>query len=132
LPGTAAEILDDEVRAVICPDKIITAQWLEVIETAHRQGLRSTATIMFGHVDQMKHWARHLLRLRNLSRLCRCRLDRENRPARAGFPGSEHVELRRRDAARLSVVVPDSGDGSVGWPGGSHAGRPALNRRTQS
>ena len=66
LPGTAAEILDDEVRAVICPDKITTAQWLEVIESAHRQGIRTTATIMFGHVDHYRHWARHLLRLREL------------------------------------------------------------------
>jgi FO synthase len=66
LPGTAAEILDDEVRAIICPDKVSTAQWLEVIETAHRQGLRSTATIMFGHVDRPVHWARHLLHVRRL------------------------------------------------------------------
>ena len=68
LPGTAAEILDDEVRAVICPDKINTAQWLEVMETAHRVGLRTTATIMYGHVDQPKHWARHLLRVRALQK----------------------------------------------------------------
>ncbi|MFM9850895.1 MAG: 5-amino-6-(D-ribitylamino)uracil--L-tyrosine 4-hydroxyphenyl transferase CofH [Hyphomicrobiaceae bacterium] len=66
LPGTAAEILDDEVRAIICPDKITTAQWLEVMEAAHGAGLRSTATIMFGHVDQPYHWARHLLRVRDL------------------------------------------------------------------
>jgi len=66
LPGTAAEILDDEVRAVICPDKITTAQWLEVMEAAHRVGLKSTATIMFGHVDRYEHWARHLLRIRRL------------------------------------------------------------------
>ena len=66
LPGTAAEILDDEVRAVICPDKIATAQWLEVIETAHRLGIRTTATIMFGHVDRYRHWARHLILLREL------------------------------------------------------------------
>jgi len=66
LPGTAAEILDDEVRAVLCPDKINTAQWLEVMETAHAVGLRSTATIMFGHVDGYSHWARHLLRVRDL------------------------------------------------------------------
>ncbi len=64
LPGTAAEILDDEVRAVLCPDKIGTAQWFEVMDTAHRLGLRSTATIMFGHVERPVHWARHLLRLR--------------------------------------------------------------------
>jgi FO synthase len=66
LPGTAAEVLDDEVRAVICPDKITTAQWLEVMATAHEVGLRSTATIMFGHVDRPVHWARHLLHLRAL------------------------------------------------------------------
>ena len=66
LPGTAAEILDDEVRRVICPDKITTAQWLEVMACAHALGLRSTATVMFGHVDHPRHWARHLLRIRDL------------------------------------------------------------------
>jgi FO synthase len=66
LPGTAAEILDDEVRAVICPDKIKTAQWLEVMDVAHGVGLRSTVTIMYGHVDRYQHWARHLLRIRAL------------------------------------------------------------------
>ena len=66
LPGTAAEVLDDEVRAVICPDKIKTEQWLQVMEAAHGVGLRSTSTIMFGHVDRLEHWARHLLRLRSL------------------------------------------------------------------
>ena len=66
LPGTAAEILDDEVRAVLCPDKIRTDQWLEVMRAAHRSGLRSTATIMYGHVDRYEHWARHLLRIRQL------------------------------------------------------------------
>jgi FO synthase len=64
LPGTAAEILDDEVRRVICPDKVTTAQWLEVHDAAHRVGLRSTTTIMFGHADAPRHWARHLIRLR--------------------------------------------------------------------
>jgi FO synthase len=66
LPGTAAEILDDEVRAVICPDKLNTAEWLEVIGTAHEVGLRTTSTIMFGHVEDPIHWARHLQRLRAL------------------------------------------------------------------
>ena len=66
LPGTAAEILDDEVRAALCPDKIGTARWLEVMRTAHAAGLRSTATIMFGHIDRYEHWARHLLRIRRL------------------------------------------------------------------
>lgn len=66
LPGTAAEILDDEVRAVLCPDKLSTQEWLDVVEEAHRVGLRTTATIMFGHIDQPRHWARHLLRIRAL------------------------------------------------------------------
>ena len=66
MPGTAAEVLDDEVRAIICPDKVTTAQWLDVIETAHRLGIRTTATIMFGHVDGPRHWARHLLHIRDL------------------------------------------------------------------
>ncbi|WAC26920.1 5-amino-6-(D-ribitylamino)uracil--L-tyrosine 4-hydroxyphenyl transferase CofH [Ancylobacter sp. SL191] len=66
LPGTAAEILDDEVRAIICPDKLTTDEWLETVGAAHRVGLRTTSTIMFGHVDGYRHWARHLLRLRRL------------------------------------------------------------------
>lgn len=66
LPGTAAEILDDEIRSVICPDKINTEQWLNVMESAHQQGFRTTATIMFGHVEGLQHWARHLLRVRYL------------------------------------------------------------------
>lgn len=68
LPGTAAEILDDEIRAVICPDKLDTQQWLDVVATAHDEGLRTTSTIMYGHVDTPLAWARHLLRLRELQR----------------------------------------------------------------
>ncbi len=66
LPGTAAEILDDPVRAVIAPDKIKTAQWLKVVRTAHGLGLRTTSTIMYGHVERPASWARHLLALRDL------------------------------------------------------------------
>ncbi len=66
LPGTAAEILDDEVRRVICPDKVNTQEWLQVMETAHGLGLRTTATIMFGHVERPASWASHLLALRDL------------------------------------------------------------------
>ncbi len=66
LPGTAAEILDDEVRAIICPDKVNTAQWFDVVRTAHELGLRTTSTIMYGHVERPISWARHLLRLRDL------------------------------------------------------------------
>ena len=66
LPGTAAEILDDAVRAVLCPDKLDTAEWLSVVGSAHDVGFRTTATIMFGHVDRPIHWARHLLHVRDL------------------------------------------------------------------
>lgn len=66
LPGTAAEILDDEVRAILCPDKVTTDEWLEVHETAHRVGLRSNITIMHGSVEQPIHWARHIVRTREL------------------------------------------------------------------
>jgi FO synthase len=66
LPGTAAEILCDDVRRLICPDKVTTAGWLDVIGTAHRLGLRTTSTIMFGHLETPRHWARHLLALRDL------------------------------------------------------------------
>jgi FO synthase len=68
LPGTAAEILDDEVRRVICPDKVTTEQWFEVHDAAHRAGLRSTTTIMFGSVESPRSWARHLVRLREQQR----------------------------------------------------------------
>ena len=66
LPGTAAEILSDDIRSIICPDKLSTKQWLETIRTAHGIGLPTTATIMFGHVDSYTHWARHLLLIREL------------------------------------------------------------------
>ncbi|MEO5633605.1 5-amino-6-(D-ribitylamino)uracil--L-tyrosine 4-hydroxyphenyl transferase CofH [Gaiella sp.] len=64
LPGTAAEILDDDVRALICPDKVSTDQWLEVHDAAHRVGLRSNVTMMMGHVERPRHWARHIMRTR--------------------------------------------------------------------
>jgi FO synthase len=66
LPGTAAEILDDEVRAVICADKVTTAEWLDVVRTAHGLGLRTASTIMYGHIEHSLSWARHLLALRDL------------------------------------------------------------------
>ena len=66
LPGTAAEILDDEIRAIICADKINTQQWLDVMEAAHEVGFKTTATIMYGHVERLEHWARHLIRIRDL------------------------------------------------------------------
>jgi FO synthase len=68
LPGTAAEILDDEVRRVLCPDKITTDEWLEAHRAAHSIGLRSNITIMFGAIEQPVSWARHLLRTRDLQK----------------------------------------------------------------
>jgi len=68
LPGTAAEILDDEVRKVLCPDKINTGQWLEVMRAAHGVGFNTTATIMYGHVDHPRNWARHLVNVRDLQK----------------------------------------------------------------
>ncbi len=64
LPGTAAEILDDEIRSVLCPDKVTTDEWLDVHATAHAVGLRSNVTIMFGSIERPVHWARHLVRTR--------------------------------------------------------------------
>jgi 7,8-didemethyl-8-hydroxy-5-deazariboflavin synthase CofH subunit len=68
LPGTAAEILDDEVRAVICPDKVNTEEWLEAHRQAHAVGLKSNVTIMFGTVERPVHVARHLVRTRALQK----------------------------------------------------------------
>ena len=68
LPGTAAEILDEEVRKILCSDKITTEQWLEVMRTAHGVGFKTTATIMYGHIDHPRNWARHLLHIRDLQK----------------------------------------------------------------
>ena len=58
--------MDDEVRQIICKDKINSREWLEVMESAHEIGINSTATIMFGHIDKPLHWARHLIKIRDL------------------------------------------------------------------
>ena len=68
LPGTAAEILDDEIREVLCPDKVTTSEWLECHELAHSVGLRSNVTIMFGSIEQPVHWARHIVRTREVQK----------------------------------------------------------------
>jgi 7,8-didemethyl-8-hydroxy-5-deazariboflavin synthase CofH subunit len=66
LPGTAAEILDDEVRNVLSRNKLLTAQWIEVIRTAHRCGIRTTSTMMYGHAETPEHWVRQMLLLREI------------------------------------------------------------------
>ena len=68
LPGTAAEVLDDEVRKILCPDKISTDEWLECHEAAHAVGLHSNITIMFGSIEEPLHWANHIVRPRELQK----------------------------------------------------------------
>ena len=68
LPGTAAEVLDDEVRQILCPDKISTGEWLECHEAAHAIGLHSNITIMFGSIEEPRHWANHIVRTRELQK----------------------------------------------------------------
>jgi len=102
MPGTAAEILDDEVRQVICADKITTAQWLEVMEAAHTVGFRTTATIMYGHVERPEHWARHLLRIRDLQQ----RTGGFTEFVPLGFI-HRHTDLYREDGARAGATMPE-------------------------
>ena len=66
LPGTAAEILDDRIRKYLCPDKITSAQWAYVMEVAHSLGIKSTATIMFGHIDDIESWVNHFSLIKNI------------------------------------------------------------------
>jgi CofH subfamily radical SAM domain protein len=66
LPGTAAEILDDQVREILSRNKLSTSQWREVITTAHQLGIRSTSTLMYGHVETTEHWVNQLLMLREI------------------------------------------------------------------
>ncbi|MBM4241988.1 MAG: 7,8-didemethyl-8-hydroxy-5-deazariboflavin synthase subunit CofH [Euryarchaeota archaeon] len=68
MPGTAAEILNDDVRSIICPGKLSTAQWIDVIETAHKIGVPTTCTMMYGHVENVKHRIDHLEILRNIQK----------------------------------------------------------------
>ena len=68
MPGTAAEILVDEVRRIVCPNKITTAQWIDIITTAHNSGIPTTSTIMYGHIEDLKDRISHLEVLRNIQR----------------------------------------------------------------
>ncbi len=68
MPGTAAEILDDEIRKKICPSKVSAAQWIDTITTAHRMEIPTTATIMYGHIETLEHWVNHLLLIRDIQK----------------------------------------------------------------
>ncbi|MEM1289034.1 MAG: 5-amino-6-(D-ribitylamino)uracil--L-tyrosine 4-hydroxyphenyl transferase CofH [Pseudomonadota bacterium] len=104
MPGTAAEILDTEIRKILTRNKLKTDEWVEIISTAHEVGIPTTATIMYGHVDGPEHWAAHIALLRDMQRRNRDRFDdgpaiwrdkqkcvRESRYGRAGF--TEFVPL---------------------------------------
>ena len=123
LPGTAAEVLDDEVREVLCADKLNSQQWLEVMETAHKVGFKTTATIMYGHIDRPRHWANHLLRIRALQKRT------------GGF--TEFVPLpyvhmeapmylkgrsRRGPSFREAVLDARSSQIGISWPDSKHSG----------
>ena len=123
LPGTAAEILDDRVRAHLCPDKVRTAEWAEVMITAHELGLRATTTMMFGHIDGPRAWANHLEVLRRIQRRT------------GGF--TEFVPLPsstwpRPSSSRASPAGADLGRGRAGArgradrPGGPDRQHPGL------
>ncbi|MEW6492536.1 MAG: 7,8-didemethyl-8-hydroxy-5-deazariboflavin synthase subunit CofH [Cyanobacteriota bacterium] len=77
MPGTAAEILDDNVRRILCPEKTNTATWLEIVETAHRLGMPTTSTMLSGHIETPQQQMRHLEQLRSLQQTARDR----------GYPG---------------------------------------------
>ena len=68
MPGTAAEVLVEEVRRVICPNKLDTASWVEVVRTAHSVGIRTTSTLMYGHVENWEHRIRHMQVIRDVQR----------------------------------------------------------------
>src|ERR1700692_1273272 len=68
IPGTAAEILDDDVRRSLSPNKLKVRQWIEVIRTAHSLGIPSTSTMMYGHTELPEHWVRHMLLLRDIQK----------------------------------------------------------------
>ena len=66
IPGTAAEVLDDDIRAALSPNKLKVKHWVEIVRAAHSVGIRSTSTLMYGHVETPEHWVRHMLLLRDI------------------------------------------------------------------
>ena len=68
IPGTAAEILDDEIRTALSPNKLPVARWVEIVRAAHEAGIPSTSTMMYGHVERTEHWVRHLMLLREIQK----------------------------------------------------------------
>ncbi|GAB4440020.1 MAG: 5-amino-6-(D-ribitylamino)uracil--L-tyrosine 4-hydroxyphenyl transferase CofH [Anaerolineae bacterium] len=120
IPGTAAEILDTDIRQVLTKNKLSAAAWIEIIKTAHRVGLPSTATIMYGHVDAPHHWANHLALIRQIQRETggftefvplgfihqNTRLYTEGQ-ARPGPTGPEHLKMHAVARLMLGQDIPN-------------------------
>lgn len=110
LPGTAAEVLDDQVRRIICPEKINTATWLEIISTAHRLGLPTTSTMLSGHIETPKQQIYHLEKLRSLQQVAQ----QKDYPARITefiilpFVGQEAPQILRKRVGRDQPVLADT------------------------
>jgi FO synthase subunit 2 len=110
MPGTAAEVLDDRVRQVLCPEKINTATWLEIVGTAHRLGLPSTSTLLSGHIETPQHQITHLTQLRSLQQ----QSIRQNYPARITefillpFVGEQAPKVIQRRVGRDQPIAIDA------------------------
>ncbi|QLE54210.1 7,8-didemethyl-8-hydroxy-5-deazariboflavin synthase subunit CofH [Nostoc sp. TCL26-01] len=110
LPGTAAEVLNDEVRRVLCPEKINTATWLEIVSTAHKLGLHTTSTMLSGHIETPTQQIEHLEKLRSLQQTA----INQNYPARITefillpFVGQEAPKSLRRRVGRDQPVLADA------------------------
>jgi 5-amino-6-(D-ribitylamino)uracil---L-tyrosine 4-hydroxyphenyl transferase len=110
LPGTAAEVLDDAVRRVICPEKIDTATWLEIVQTAHQHGLPTTSTMLSGHIETPEQQIRHLDLLRSLQQTAQA----QNYPARISefvllpFVGQSAPKPLRKRVGRDQPVLADT------------------------
>ena len=110
MPGTAAEVLDDRVRQVLCPEKINTETWLEIVGTAHRLGLPSTSTLLSGHIETPQHQITHLTQLRSLQQ----QSIRQNYPARITefillpFVGEQAPKVIQRRVGRDQPIAIDA------------------------
>jgi len=110
MPGTAAEVLDDEVRRILCPEKIDTATWLEIVSTAHRLGLPTTSTMLSGHIETPDQQMRHLSHLRSLQQTAL----EKGYPAQITefillpFVGQEAPKPLRRRVGRAQPVLADA------------------------
>lgn len=109
MPGTAAEVLDDEVRRILCPEKINSAQWLEIVETAHRLGMPTTSTLLSGHIETTKQQMRHFGLLRSLQHRALARGDRGiTEFILLPFVGQEAPKPLRRRVGRDQPIVADA------------------------